>query len=260
MFFWASLVIFIVSLGGIVFLFIKRYLDVLILDAGTVKRPENEIRKEKILEERLRRFGRDRYISIARLLRKIISLLKPRFNLIRKRLQNLQHQLERARSHISETVLAKQEKTKLLLEEGRKSYEAGNWALAEGKYVDALRIDPRAKDVYKALAELYLTKRSYTEAEETLEFLAKLSPKDPGVYMALIRIAEEQGQHAKLLEYLAKIVELEPNNPRYLDLLIETSILLGNKRLGRQGLDKLRKVNPDNQKIGEFEQRISGLK
>lgn len=269
MLFWFSLVIFIISLTGLIFIYIRHWTDLLILNTATIKKPATELRKEQILEERIRRIWGDRFRAGARTVRKIIYYLKPRLKIFWDKMLEIQRRAEeqvRLRFALRQVPrkpgqkqLAAQEKASSLLDEGYKALEAKNYAGAEGRFIDIVRLNPKNPLAYKGLAEVYLAKKSWTEAQETLEFLARLTPDDPNIYLLLVRTAEEQGEHKKRLEYLAKLIELDPNNPRYLDLLVETAIMLGNKRLARQGLDRLRKVNPGNKKIGEFEARIKTL-
>ncbi len=51
-------------------------------------------------------------------------------------------------------------------------------------------------------------------------------------------------------------VQLEENNPKYLDMLIEISLIVRNRLLALDTLKKLKEVNPDNQKLEEFEVKI----
>ena len=257
--FWLFLAIFIVSIVGISILLIRHYLDILILNSETLRKSDAEIKKEQIFEERIRRFWLDRSRFFVKLGRKIVKLIKNKISQTAQKIFDIERSLEGKKPKINQPVLTKQKKVNELIEAAGHDLDGGSLNSAEGKLVDAIRLDPRATEAYKGLADVYMAKRSYGEAQETLEFLRRLKPKDTEIYLKLIKIAEEQGQHAKLLEYLAKVIELSPNNPKHLDLLIETSILLKNKRLAHQGLNRLRKVNPDNQKIEDFEHRIIKL-
>ena len=60
-------------------------------------------------------------------------------------------------------------------------------------------------------------------------------------------------------EAALQAVELEPQNPKYLDLLIETAIICGDKATAVRSLEELRLVNPDNQKLDSFRERITKI-
>lgn len=254
-----SLIIFIVSLGGIIFIIARHYTDLVIINPETIKKPEAEVRKGQIIEERMRRFWRDKSFLITRTWRWFLRFAQPHAHTAWSKLLEIERTLEKTVSRVSGTIIAKREKVNEFVEAGYKELANGNLPVAEGKFIDAIRIDPRAPEVYKGLAEVYVAKKSFREAEESLEFAAKLTPHDVSIYRALVAIAEATEERVKLLEYLSRIVELEPSNPKHLDLLIENAIMLGNKRLARQGLDRLGNVNSENKKIEEFDVRIRAL-
>ena len=54
-------------------------------------------------------------------------------------------------------------------------------------------------------------------------------------------------------------MELEPENPEYLDKLVETSIMAGQKDCAEDAYRKLRMVNPENQKLISLSKRIKEL-
>ena len=66
----------------------------------------------------------------------------------------------------------------------------------------------------------------------------------------------EGGGLAEAIVAYRTAAEHEPNNPRVLDLLLEISILSGDKRLAREAFIKLQAANPENQKLGDWEAKI----
>ena len=77
-------------------------------------------------------------------------------------------------------------------------------------------------------------------------------------HLAELLLKVEQPEVAK--ESIVQAVELEPQNPKYLDLLTETAIICRDKDLALQSYNDLRGVNPDNQKLDGFKDRIDQLK
>ena len=69
----------------------------------------------------------------------------------------------------------------------------------------------------------------------------------------------KSGDQSGAGEYGTRAIALESSNPKYLDFLIGLAILEGRKKEGRQYLEKLREVNPENGKIEEFEKRLEEL-
>ena len=82
-----------------------------------------------------------------------------------------------------------------------------------------------------------------------------MSPRFYRLAELLLQVKEPQTAREAILSAVA----LEPKNPKYLDLLIETAILAGDKNLALESFQELRLVNPDNQKLIQFKERIEKL-
>ncbi len=178
-----------------------------------------------------------------------------------------------------------------LLKDGHLAEQQGQLNIAEKKFIDAIRLEPKNKAAYRGLADVYFLQGNFDEAKETYLFLLHLNPDDDGALVKMAEIEEEKGNVQKAIEYyeksvlikdnfpsrFAKIadlmqrigqnqtaleairqaVELEPQNPKYLDNFTELAILCGNKNLAEKGLRDLRMVNPENKKLDSFKERIS---
>lgn len=188
---------------------------------------------------------------------------------------------------LSETVEARLRAAERLVEEER--YED-----AETAYIDVIRMDNKHSGAYRGLGKVYTKNGQYTEADETFNFLLKLTPDDDTIYVKLGQNAHLDGNREKAITYYEagvranpavairhfelaelyreneqqsqalreykKAVDAEPGNPRYLDALLDFNIVLGKVKESRDTLRLLREVNPENQKLDEFEERIRGIK
>lgn len=193
------------------------------------------------------------------------------------------------------TVKATKTETKIfdLLEEARRLARGVNWKQAEGKYIEIIKIDQKNVDAYRGLAQLYLDNNKNAEARQILEFLLKLGAEDADTYINFANLSWEEdnleeakihylkalsldgskvvarvnlglvfnelGDKESAMQQFRAVFELEPKNPRYLDLLLESSIQIGDKDLARKALQNLREVNPENQKIDDFKKRINEI-
>ncbi len=185
---------------------------------------------------------------------------------------------------ISQTV-------QIFLKDAQVAKEQGQLDIAEKKFIDAIRLEPKNKVAYRGLGDVYFLQGNYDEARETYLFLLQLTPDDDALLVKIAEIEEEKGNVQKAIEYyeksvlikdnfasrFAKIadlmqrigqnetaleairqaVELEPQNPKYLDNFTELAILCGNKNFAEKGLRELRMVNPENKKLDGFKERIS---
>lgn len=188
------------------------------------------------------------------------------------------------------------EKTKIeeLLEEAQKLAKDGDWKLAEGKYIEIIKLDSRNVDAYLGLGRLYAEQKKFSEARQIFEFLLKLNVATPDLYLDIANLSWEEnnldeakiyylkalsldgarviarinlglifselGDKTSAAQQFSAALELDPRNPRYLDLLVESSIQIGEVALAKRALNNLKEVNPENQKIKELEDRIEEMK
>ena len=150
-------------------------------------------------------------------------------------------------------------KVKMFLKRGRENI-IDDPELAESCFLDVITLDPRDLEAYEGLFQIYRARKSFHETNEILEFLMKLNPASAGRYLfevaeAMLQSGDQQGAWG----YGTRAIALEAANPKYLDFLIGLAILEGRKKEGSEYLEKLREVNPENGKIGEFEERIKNL-
>lgn len=183
-----------------------------------------------------------------------------------------------------------QAKLQALVQEANQELAEGHWDQAEELFIAAIKKDQQATPSYRGLADTYAAKGALAEARETYQFILKLNPKDDAVMVKLAELAEQEGkieeaigwyeqavlindalsprfyhlaelllaarQPQTAVEAIRQAVELEPKNPKYLDLLVESAILGGDKDLALKAYHELRLVNPENQKLKSFKERV----
>ncbi|MFH1252938.1 MAG: hypothetical protein V1664_01215 [Candidatus Uhrbacteria bacterium] len=130
---------------------------------------------------------------------------------------------------------------------------------AEKKYIEILSQLPKYVKAYEALGNLYILDRKYNQARETFGFALKLKSDDASLHTALGELEAKENNPAAALAEFSKAIEIRPNNPRYLDFFIEAALNVKNIPEAKRGLTRLKEVNPENQKIVDFEERISQL-
>lgn len=171
--------------------------------------------------------------------------------------------------------------------------EESRWKDAEQLYLDVLRLDDHNRNAYIGLGYVYRGLSQLEESAGSFEFALRLNKDDLNSWVELAEIYTElgrsddairayrhlatlesdnsdylivlgdmlvqSGQNDEALQVFTQAVERESANPRCLDRLIETAIVCGQKKIAQNALRKLKKVNKDNQKIEEFDERIRGL-
>jgi Flp pilus assembly protein TadD len=87
-----------------------------------------------------------------------------------------------------------------------------------------------------------------------------MNPGMPRRFFEVADLYQEEGEEDKAREAYERAVELEPGNPRYIDGLLDMLIMMGKVKEAKENLRELKKANPDNNKIEEFEKRIKDMK
>lgn len=165
--------------------------------------------------------------------------------------------LKRPRSKKDKEIY--RQKINTLLVDGDKFIGEGRFAEAENLLIEAVRLNPKEVEAYLKLGEVYLQKKEYDHALESLEFAKKLQPKNERIYCDLGLIYNEQQDLPQALAHFQQCVKLSPNNPRNLDNLLTLAITMKKKLLAENTLVQLKKVNPENQKLTELEVQIKEL-
>jgi len=150
---------------------------------------------------------------------------------------------------------------------------------AEKKYIDIIGIDSKNIQAFKGLGKLYFEKKNYNEARQTYSHVLRLIEKDlasvyadensdeynelnsqlASIYFDLAAVEKAAENTDKAFESIKKAIDIEPNNPRYLDTKLELSIISKNKELALEVYEKLKSVNPDNQKLEELKEQIDNI-
>jgi len=188
---------------------------------------------------------------------------------------------------------SKEEKITALLVEADALKSTSDFKKIEGKYIEIIKIDSKNIEAYEGLGQLYLENNQNKEARQIFDFLLKLGVEDAGLFVNIANLAWEDDNLDEAKTYYLKALsldgslmsarvnlglifnelsdkdsaaaqfraalELEPRNPRYLDLLIESSIKIGDKELAKNALKKLELVNPENKKIKDLKKKITAI-
>lgn len=259
-----------------------RILSAINVESLPIERHEQT--KDKIMYQRLRRrlYGFASFLEFA--LRPIGDFFSQFFGSIAKAYQRLvdsrefakkqwfharqEHQEQDGGHNIQERIVKHIERAREFL--SNEDYER-----AETQYIDALSLDAKCLEPYRGLARLYAIQKEWRKSIEVLLFLMKLyreclkseSEKesaqrscdcadDASLLAEMYYALNDVEQAAKSMR---KAIRLQPLNPKYLDQSLEIMIQLGQKVKAEKLLDALRKANPDNQKIAEFDEQLKRL-
>jgi tetratricopeptide (TPR) repeat protein len=253
-----------------------------------------ERQKQIILRGRLYRGAQELSVRFKKMLEPIQDQINLNFKNYYQRLRSFEHELKRkGEKQLSEAVDKSQALDSFLVE-ARQLINSEEYQKAEDKLIDGLSLDTHNVEAYKLLVDLYRARKQFDEAKETLEYLLRLTHEaDPSVYFSLADIAKERGNlkqaeddylrsislsddnylyflslaevylelddKEKALQTAQRAYILAPNNPKILDFLINLCIIIQDKVLANDYLEQLKAVNPENNKIIEFNEKIDNL-
>jgi len=162
--------------------------------------------------------------------------------------------------------IKKQEK---LIEEAQKLSQNGNFLEAEKKLIEVIGIDEKNLEAFKMLGYLYLEHKNYQNAQQTLKHALKLiretEDKDfnqadiAKLYFDLALINKMIENFDSAINNIEKALNIEENNPRYLDTALDISIMRKDKIAAFDFYERLTDVNPENQKLIEWQKKIDQI-
>lgn len=286
------LVISILVIAGVI---ARRFPEASVLDVTSLADAKNRETKRRIMQERLKRSSAAAKEKMQSVFGPVQRVAFGGAKALYERIMTLERRYQEERRRVSRGGKSGDAMhVRELLEEAEEFAEARQYAEAEQKYISVISADARNVPAYRGLAWIYLETDQLEQAKETLEFLLRLKPGDAEAIALLGEVAFKKGFMQDAEKYLRKAIELErpgvkrrvrlaemffavkkpreakvemqlvtrevPNNPKYLDFLLESSILCGDVEVAERALAALQDVNPENQKIKEFEARINDVK
>ncbi len=177
--------------------------------------------------------------------------------------------LKEMKNHYDEELKSGEEKqenqVETLMDEVSNLNPKENYEEIENKLIKVIGLDSKNSFAFEKLGDIYFDNKRHKEAKETYEYLLNLleegeEDRKAKIYFYLALLNKEEEKYDQVLSNIKEALEISPNNPRYLDIKLETSIILEDKKSAEETLGKLEEVNPENQKIEKFKKQIKELK
>lgn len=265
---WVSVTIIIISLLIILFIVLKKFPALAILDAKEMPGEKEEEAKKRIIKQRIER-------DLARangFLARIKLALNSFFNLF---LDNYYRKLKKIKSEIKKeekiNPLDKKASIEKLLLKVQEDKKQENWQEAEASLIEVVSLDDKNILAFYDLGNVYFEWKKYNESLDTYEHTLKLYKQfknDPEriteinpqeIRFSLAEVNLKLNNLDEALEYISQALDNEPNNPRFLDLIFDISIMKKDKQSAKDYYDKLVAVNPENQKLKELKEQINKI-
>ncbi|MFA4937143.1 MAG: tetratricopeptide repeat protein [Patescibacteria group bacterium] len=283
-------IIAVISLVGIIWMFVKKFPVLKMIDTERLVNIKQQQVKTDLTEARLIR----KFSGFKVILQTAISPLKEIF---KKYSHQLGQKVKELEDEVKQKIISKTEGSKPLDDLYQQASEAltkENFDDAERLYLEIIRQSPKETKAYEGLGKLYLANNDYESAQELytylvshyqtkplyhiglaqallgqgqleaakIEYLNYLEKEPTGtsqVYFDLAQLYKDLGQINEAWEAVNRARVLEPTNPRMLDFFIEISIVNERPTDAQSALDVLREVNPQNNKISQFDKNIREL-
>lgn len=286
----------IISLAIIIIIIVRRYPQLTLLDVDSIPEVKIEKKKVELLKKRLAQESAEADAKRREMIKPVIQKLKQiqlAFRIyvgdVHQRLLEYNKKKKEAKNLVAQNPAS----LNGLLQSAESALNQKNYDIAEAKFIEVIKIDPKNLEAYNGLGQVYMQKGELEEAKEAFEFILKLNSNSDDAMMKLAEIMLATGNKEKAIEYLEssividdskatrfvtlsevlsgvghhdlameavrQAVELEPNNPKYLDMLVEFGVKCGNKETAEDAWRKLRMVNPENSKLTVLRDKIDKM-
>lgn len=262
---WIIIILFLIIAISIIF---NKFPILANIDIESMTREKQAKIKNTIVVNKLKRNFRIFSDGLLKLLKPFASLINNLFSKFYKKIANLKDVY--SEESISSNIDS-QEKIDYLFTEARELLNQKKFFEAENKYIEIISLDSQNIKAFQALGEVYFNKESFQESRQTFEHLVvlieKTREKDKSLnnlelakaYFNLSLTFEALNNYKKAISNLKRALRIEKNNPKYLDKIIEISIINKDRIEALDAYITLKKVNPENNKLEEFKEKIDAL-
>lgn len=272
---------------------LRHWKEIRLLNPDSIQEERERQKRDALLLQRFERMKTSKIGPMRAVMQRILLEGKKAYHEVYLRLVRLERFYKQAKAPFAIMAPSAKDRIKLLLDEARSLARDLKWADAERRFLEVLSVDQRNTDAYKGLGTIYLKQKLYPQARETFEFLVKIKKVDDACFAALAEIAEEEGdmgkaeemrkkavelrprlpnRHAELAElylevnqpqkawsHMKRATELDPKSAKYLELSLETAIVLGDRNEAKRRYDKLRLLSEDRPKLQSLKERIDAM-
>lgn len=255
------LIIILLALLIILFIILRRFPALAVLDVDNIPEEKEQQIKEKIIKDRMRRkFSR---------FNKFFGFLGDFFNKISKyiwdSLENFKKKQEEKIESGNLVGMVKEDKIKILFSQVKDFIKDENLKEAEQKLIEIISMDDKNLLAFSELGELYHLQGKLQEAKQTLLYALKLAEiadsknDQTEINYNLSLISKDLNDIDGAMLCLFKSLEKDQNNPRYLDLMLDLCIIKKDKNLALEYLERIKEVNPENQNIAKWQDDIDKI-
>ena len=265
------LIVILISLSVIIVVVVRKFSALASLDVDNMPAEKEARFKEKLISERLKRGFLKWNFKIKKSVGPALSSTGRGLSWAYEKLNEIKDK------HTPEKKLSEDDFDKKLTSlygQVDDSLKEDNLVEAEKYLIEIIGLNSKDSKAFKMLADLYFEKKSFEEACQTYEHVLKIIEDDLSedtnissdtlsekarLYFDISLACKELENYSEAIKNINFALDIETNNPRFLDTLVEISIMSKDKERALSALERLRKANPDNQKLVEIEEKINSL-
>lgn len=283
------MIIFIISLSVIIigliilgYILFNKIPDLKNLNIDSLIEEKQGIAKKKILEAKFLRLSNNFKLKINRASSSRKGVLSSKIKQIKDRVAELEKKYQENKDDSIKPKTIEE-----LFKDTEKFIDEDQTSEAEKSLIEIIAKDNKNIQAYEMLGDLYFSMKNYEQAEEIYKYLLKLKivgdnkkvirshkmeeleaealskldidSKIAVYYEDLGQIYEAMKKDNKALDSYLKATSVDPNNPKYLDKLIEMSIKVKDRGLAKDAFNNLKKINPENAKLPDWQETIENL-
>lgn len=245
----------------ILILLIKKIPQLRVINTDSILKERMNTVKEQIILKKFQRIGGEKWQRFYKNFSLFIGIISRYGRRVVQKLYAIEQYYQKMKRSATEGQHAYDTETiRRLINEAEVLIAKDEFIPAEKVFIDIISHNPKNIDAYEGLGNLYLRSKQFDQARETLLFTLRISPNDASVCVSLAELELKLDNPKAALGHLRNAVQKRSKNPKYLDFYIEISLQAGSLKDAREGIRLLKAVNPENQKISEFEERFEKQK
>jgi len=291
--YWISLSIAGAALLVILAVVFRHWKEIRLLDPGSIQEERERQKRDELILQRFERLTSGKAAPFKAMFSQTVIAAKTAYHAIYLRLVKLEKFYTQAKTPFAFISPSTKDRIKLLLDDARSLARDTKYGEAERRFLEALAIDKHCWDAYKGLGNIYLKQKMYSQSRETFEFLMHRKKADDTAFAGLAEIAEaerdltraedlrrravefrprlpqrhaelaefyvSQGQPEKAWLFAKRASDLDQKSAKYLELSLETAILVGDRAEAQRRYDRFRLLSEDRVKIQAIKKKIDAL-
>lgn len=248
-------ILIVIALAIIIFVIVRRFPQLTLLDVDSIPQVKMEKKKDEILRQKATTIAienqKKRKIKIQPLIQKLkVVQLKFRQYVgeIERKILHSQEEKKKSQPVTREERLEAQQEVQLAIQEGNYALEQGDLDKAEEKFIGAIKQDAKNAGAYLGLGEVYLRQKQHKEAEETLQFVLQLDAESASAMLKLANLAEERGDFDAAVNYYQQSLLINDGNPLNFVKIGELLLRLGKNEAALEAIKQAVAIEPQNPK------------